>query len=705
MKKKRSLLRLVLLVVFFCSISCNHAYYNAAKCRELEGKIYENKCYFVPKNFKSSQCGCQEYCNEHGNGTLVCVKSKEHMTWINENFPVKREDDGDEFSTWRYIGLYKTEPTTQKDPSKFSQISMSCNNSTMYLDGFINDEPNDYAGYYEQCVVENGEGWLDVSCHDVHQCICETDSIVNPKYTDEIGSCVPAPRYGSIIQFIITICIILPIIGINYYFCTTPKSSENKDIPISSNEIEDGSQKNAIKQIVPRKIDTKALTGLRGIVALHIAISHYSGGGLGVDLLGGPSLALFYILSGYIMTIGYASKLIHPDVNQRRLAKPLDKKRFMVNRIARLFPLYWFTNLWVFPFILMIGLDGCGEFQGCISPAGNLGVTLLLQNMWWIPFNPWLPMGGKVPLPLNGVTWTIQTMFVFYIIFPYVIPYLATLRNRVKNLSLAVEQLYYLQMIIYIVLAFIGSAVLDDFQFTYWAARAYPPGRIPVFMMGCVLALRSMYGNDNDSQRLCCIKCCENDKKMMDNYDGTQQQNEEEERKKMEDAAKEADRISFRICMIYFISILIHTTLLGGNSFIFRLYLEGLMPISFAILIVHLTNAGEGKGIVNKICRSKNGQFIGRISMSLYLGHMMTFGAFHTMGVIQLFPPLILPLLLLLTGVVSYGVTIWVEDPCRKKIRGLISNNGSIHTSQSALSAALEVKVSMENTESYVENT
>ena len=36
------------------------------------------------------------------------------MTWINET-PVKREDDGDEFSTWRYIGLYKTEPTT-KDP-------------------------------------------------------------------------------------------------------------------------------------------------------------------------------------------------------------------------------------------------------------------------------------------------------------------------------------------------------------------------------------------------------------------------------------------------------------------------------------------------------------------------------------------------------------------------------------------------------------
>ena len=100
---------------------------------------------------------------------------------------------------------------------------------------------------------------------------------------------------------------------------------------------EEDNRENVINEIVPRKIDTKALTGLRGVVALHIAIGHYSGDGLGVDLVGGASLPLFYILSGYIMTIGYASKLIHPDINQRRLAKPLNKKRFMVNRIARLF--------------------------------------------------------------------------------------------------------------------------------------------------------------------------------------------------------------------------------------------------------------------------------------------------------------------------------------------------------------------------------
>ena len=189
MKKKRSLLRLVLLVVFFCSISCNHAYYNAAKCRELEGKIYENKCYFVTESFKGTQCECQEYCNKNGNGTLVCVKSKEHNTWINENFPNHNRH------TSRYIGLYKTEQTgPNRHPSKFSHTSMSCANSTMYLDGFAPGEPNKLeqqcvANYIDDGRVYHGDdGWNDKECFQKFGCICETDTIVNPKSMDETRS-------------------------------------------------------------------------------------------------------------------------------------------------------------------------------------------------------------------------------------------------------------------------------------------------------------------------------------------------------------------------------------------------------------------------------------------------------------------------------------------------------------------------------------
>merc|ERR1711907_361656 len=165
------------------------------------------------------------------------------------------------------------------------------------------------------------------------------------------------------------------------------------------------------------------------------------------------------------------------------------------------------------------------------------------------------------------------------------------------------------------------------------------------------------------------------DTEMMDNWKGIQQQNEEEEERKMRYSAKKADRISFFICMIYFVAICFWQPYA-------RVILEPTIPIAFADLIPYLTNAGEGKGIVNKFCRSKYGQFIGRISMSLYLTHMLNFsGFFHVLvpalqiTVWEFGNPLrilILVPLLLLTGASSYLLLKCVEDPCRKKIRQLI---------------------------------
>lgn len=170
---------------------------------------------------------------------------------------------------------------------------------------------------------------------------------------------------------------------------------------------------------MPRKIDTDALNGLRGIVAIHIAIGHYSGFGLGVDLLGGTSLSLFYLLSGYIMTIGYASKLINPNERQRDNAKVLNKRRFMVNRVARLCPLYWCTNICscccaVFFIILFTGAlaptDCEYGAQSCMDPLANFFMSLSMLNVWVRPFNLWIPRGDRVVYPSNGVTWTVQTV-------------------------------------------------------------------------------------------------------------------------------------------------------------------------------------------------------------------------------------------------------------------------------------------------------
>ena len=174
---------------------------------------------------------------------------------------------------------------------------------------------------------------------------------------------------------------------------------------------------------------------------------------------------------------------------------------------------------------------------------------------------------------------------------------------------------------------------------------------------------------------------------MMDKWKGIQQQNEEEEERKMRSSAKKADWLFFFICMIYLVAICFR------QQYAARVILEPTIPIAFAGLIVHLTNAGEGKGIVNKFCRSKYGQFIGRISMSLYLLHMMTFQGFFTLlgpalhGTVWEFGKplriLILVPLLLLTGALSYLTVITVEDPCRKKIRRLIPADDAVLIRQS----------------------
>ena len=80
------------------------------------------------------------------------------------------------------------------------------------------------------------------------------------------------------------------------------------------------------------RVDTLALTGLRGFAALHVAVGHYcSISPAHVDLIGGASMSFFYLLSGFVMTLGYAKDLVAGDM----VLENFNKRRFWRNRFAR----------------------------------------------------------------------------------------------------------------------------------------------------------------------------------------------------------------------------------------------------------------------------------------------------------------------------------------------------------------------------------
>ena len=93
-------------------------------CKAKDGKIFNNKCYFVPKDVYTTQCGCQHYCNANGeNGTLACIDSEEHLKWIGKNFQINFRNNGP-FGAW--IGVYKSK-YTEKKKHPFSWVSQQCN--------------------------------------------------------------------------------------------------------------------------------------------------------------------------------------------------------------------------------------------------------------------------------------------------------------------------------------------------------------------------------------------------------------------------------------------------------------------------------------------------------------------------------------------------------------------------------------------------
>jgi peptidoglycan/LPS O-acetylase OafA/YrhL len=135
----------------------------------------------------------------------------------------------------------------------------------------------------------------------------------------------------------------------------------------------------------------KVLYSLRYVFAVMILIHHVF-----KYMPAGPcGVSFFFILSGFVMSLGYASKCNLSD---------FDFKMFIEKRLIRIYPLHLFCFI-LFYFSLLA--NGVFSFHGLLM---GLPSVFLMQS--WIPI-------PDVFFGANAVAWCLCDMLFFYILFPY----------------------------------------------------------------------------------------------------------------------------------------------------------------------------------------------------------------------------------------------------------------------------------------------
>jgi peptidoglycan/LPS O-acetylase OafA/YrhL len=142
-------------------------------------------------------------------------------------------------------------------------------------------------------------------------------------------------------------------------------------------------------------VRVEALTFFRFIAAIIVVIFHFGGDtqlaafSKGFLTSGPQFVSFFFVLSGFVLV------LAHPP------GRPLSTRKFLLARVARIAPLYYFALLVIMLFTV--------EFSEQNIKAFVLS-SLFLQS--WIP---------PYPLALNGPGWSLSTEVFLYLCFPLIL--------------------------------------------------------------------------------------------------------------------------------------------------------------------------------------------------------------------------------------------------------------------------------------------
>jgi peptidoglycan/LPS O-acetylase OafA/YrhL len=216
----------------------------------------------------------------------------------------------------------------------------------------------------------------------------------------------------------------------------------------------------------------KVLTGFRFFAALHVVCFHnlYLFGdlkGLPTFLLkfiqaGEAAVSFFFILSGFILTHVYKQKLVTTK----------ERSEYLISRVAKLYPLYFFGMLLDFPRVIHYFIT-TNEVSIALLKASVSAVAYLLMIQSWIP---------PLATTWNPPAWSLSCEIFFYIVFIFAMKTFLISENRLRDILVC----YVTPLLVF---GFCTQIVDTNSPFFSLSWRVFPLLRILEFFIGI-----SLYG-------------------------------------------------------------------------------------------------------------------------------------------------------------------------------------------------------------------
>jgi peptidoglycan/LPS O-acetylase OafA/YrhL len=197
------------------------------------------------------------------------------------------------------------------------------------------------------------------------------------------------------------------------------------------------------------------LTGLRGLAACDVMLSHFNGHGffvINIIQFSNQAVDLFFCLSSFILCVAYGAGV----------RRTLSARRFLIARFARIYPLY-------FAVFVIMGAVFVRLYSGgfTIYPPGQLFPDIIRQILM---INAW-------PIVGNGVHWNVAAWSVSAEAFCYVIvfPVLFLLSGRVARIHWSVRAS--VMLVVALISGYLGSQWFDPRVATWGnppAATVFP---------------------------------------------------------------------------------------------------------------------------------------------------------------------------------------------------------------------------------------